>query len=335
MPKKPETIIEPINASFDVVGAAINSNNKSNTDQKDTQEELPKALYLGALPIGDIKLDCAVLDNGMRILTASSIFRAFGRPRQGMNSRLEIDGTKLPPFIAAKNLEPFINQEFINLTKQVKYIDGNKEKNGYVATLLPKMCEVYLSARRAGGDVLTESQNKLAIQSEILLSALAQVGIDALVDEATGFQLDRKHNALRLLLSKYIADGMQKWIHTFPDSFFAELDRLYGNQQTTSRKRPRYYGNFINKYIYNPIENGYVKQKLDKLNITDDGKRRARFHQWLTDDARNILAHQIGRVQGKMEDCNNIDSFKRKVEHQKNISIAPYLFDEMNKIIED
>lgn len=38
-----------------------------------------------------------------------------------MNSRLEIDGTKLPPFLAAKNLEPFINQIVIDRTKQVKF----------------------------------------------------------------------------------------------------------------------------------------------------------------------------------------------------------------------
>ena len=292
----------------------------------------PKAMYLGVLPIGDMQLDCAVLDNGMRVLTATSVFIAFGRSRKGMNSRLEIEGTKLPPFLAAKNLEPFIHQGVIDRITPIKYLDGKQEKTGYVATLLPIMCEVYLSARR--NNSLVASQQKLAEQSEILLSALAQVGIDALVDEATGYQLDRKHDALRILLSKYIAEGLQRWILTFPDSFFVELDRLYGNEQTTSRNRPQYYGHFINKYIYDPIESGYVKNKLNELNINAEGKRRARFHQWLSSDGRNILIHQIGRVQGKMEECNGIKQFKSRQEKQKLISIAPYLFDEMNRIIE-
>lgn len=65
---------------------------------------LSKALYVGSLPIGDIELECAVLDDNSRILTATSIFTAFGRSRKGMNDRLEIAGTKLPPFVAAKNL---------------------------------------------------------------------------------------------------------------------------------------------------------------------------------------------------------------------------------------
>lgn len=294
--------------------------------------DIKKALYRGILPIGELELDCAVLEDGTRILTARSIFTAFGRPRQGLNSRVEIDGIKLPPFIAAKNLEPYINQDIMQGITLIEYLDGNTIKSGYDAALLPSMCQLYLTARRDG--VITPSQEKLAVQSEILLSAFAKVGIAALIDEATGYQLDRKHDALRLLLSKYIADGLQSWMHTFPDTFFIELDRLYGNEQTTSRKRPQYYGSFINKYIYEPIENGYVKKELDKLNIKEDGKRKARFHQWLSSDGRNILIHQIGRVQGLMEMCQDIEGFRRAVEKQKTISIAPYLFDEMNNIIE-
>ncbi|MCQ4105142.1 P63C domain-containing protein [Erwinia persicina] len=296
------------------------------------EEVLLKAIYQGSLPIGDATLDCAVLEDGTRVLSATSIFNAFGRSRKGMNGRLEIDGTKIPPFLAAKNLESLITQDVIDRTKLITYIDGTKKKQGYAATLLPRMCQIYLDARRK--DLLLQSQEKLAIQAEILLSAFAMVGIDALVDEATGYQHDRKHDALRLLLSKYISEGLQKWMLTFPDSFFAELDRLYSNESTSSRKRPQYYGKFINKYVYDPIEHGYLKKELDNLNIKEDGKRRARFHQWLNDNGRNILIHQIGRVQGLMETCPNIDKFKKASQKQKDISIAPYLFDEMNNIID-
>ncbi len=327
MPKREDRTIEPINADFDRVTKAVLS-----APIKAEKTAYPKALYIGTLPIGDMELGCAVLDNGTRVLTATSVFTAFGRARKGSNTRLEIDGTRIPPFLAAKNLEPYINQDVIERTTPVKYLDGTHEKSGYVASLLPKMCEIYLAARR-NGDLAT-SQEKLAAQSEILLSALAQVGIDALIDEATGYQYDRKHNALRLLLAKYIAEGLQKWILTFPDSFFAELDRLYGDERTTSRARPQYYGKFINKYVYDPIEHGYVKSKLNELNIDAEGKRRARFHQWLSGDGRNILIHQIGRVQGLMEMCSDIEKFKSASTKQKQISIAPYLFDEMNKIIE-
>lgn len=317
-------LIEPINAPFDDVSRAMVAG--KNDDVK------RRALFSGPLPIADVDLYCAVLDDETRVLSATSIFKAFKRPRKGANTRLEIGGDQLPPFLAAKNLEPFINQELIRRTKLIRYRDGSAIRSGYDSELLADMCDVYLNARRAG--VLTESQMPLAEQAEILQSAFARVGIAAVIDEATGYQKVRGNDALRILLGRYIADGLRKWLSTFPDSFFAELDKLYGNEPTAG-KRPQYYGRFINKYVYEPIENGYVKARLNQLNIRDDGKRRARFHQWLTDEGRDVLIRQIGRVEARMEMFSNIETFRKAEAKQKSISIAPYLFDDMNKIIED
>ncbi|WP_284891929.1 P63C domain-containing protein [Cobetia amphilecti] len=296
-----------------------------------------EAVYSGQLPISDVELDCAVLDNGARVLSERAVHRAFGSKRGGSHWKRmkEVEGgDNLPSFLSAKNYSPFISQELMQSLKDpVIYsaTSGGMVAHGIRAELLPEICGVFLAARRAG--VLHRTQEHLAIQAEVLMEAFAKVGIIALVDEATGYQHDRSHDALRLLLSKYIAQGLQKWLKTFPDTFFAELDRLYNND-TRHGKRPQYYGLFINKYVYLPIENGYVKKELDKLNVTDEGKRKARFHQWLSDDGRNMLVHQIGRVQGLMEICTDITHFRKSAEKQRSVSIAPYLFDEMNRIVE-
>ena len=326
MPKEPEKI-EPItDGTFDDVVGKVAMGEHDHIKLK--------ALMSGPLPIADVDLHCAVLDDETRIISATSVFKAFKRPRKGMNTRLEVGGDQIPPFLAAKNLKPYINQDVIERTKLIQYRDGGAIKSGYDAELLVDMCDIYLKARR-DGDVLTESQEKLAIQAEILQSSFARVGIAAIIDEATGYQRVRGNDALRILLSRYIAEGLRKWLLTFPDSFFSLLDKLYGNEPTSSGKRPQYYGKFINKYVYDPIENGYLKAELDRLNITDEGKRRARFHQWLSDDGRDVLIRQIGRVEARMELFKDIKEFKKAEEKQKAISIAPYLFDEMNKIIED
>ena len=273
----------------------------------------------------------------MRVLSENAVHRAFGIERSGWARWKRVKqnegGTHMPSLMSAKNYAKFIPQKLVeDLESPVMYrmSAGAKPARGTRAELLPEICEVFLSARREGA--LHPSQEPLAQQAEILVTAFAKVGIFALIDEATGYQRDRTHDALRLLLAKYIAEGLQKWIKTFPDSFFAQLDRLYGNN-TTHRTRPSYYGHFINTYIYNPLEHGYLKKELDKLNITSEGKRRARFHQWLKEDGRRLLTHQIGRVEGIMEACNSMEHFKSTIKKQKSISIAPYLFDEMNKII--
>lgn len=317
----PDKIIEPLKADFDDLAKSLVSNPK-------TAKGL-KALYQAPLPIGGVELDCAVLDDkdNTRVIGMTSVFKAFDRvPRS--NNRL----INIPAFMDAKNLQSYINQEFMGLIKPIEYFDGKSEKVGYNARIITKMCKMYLDARRDG--VLTSKQLHLAEKSEILQSAFADLGVITLIDEATGFQRDRSHDALRLLLERYISEGMRRWIKTFPDSFFRELDKLYDNETTKSQKRPQYYGNFINRYVYDPIEHGYIKQKLDALNITDKGKRKARFHQWLSDEGKQVLTRQIGRVEMLMELCPDIDAFKKAAIKQKKVSIAPYLFDEMNQIID-
>ena len=333
---KERTVTAPIVGAIDEV---VNSINESKTLPTARNKKLPSAVYSGLLPIGDIAIGCAVLEDGTRVLSERAVHRAFGSKRGGSHWRrmkANSDGATLPSFISATNLLPFVSSDLQDaLMTPILYAasSGGTAANGIKAEMLPEICGIYLKARREGK--LHPSQEHMAMQAEVLMEAFAKVGIVALVDEATGYQKQRGHDALRLLLSKYIADGLQKWIKTFPDSFFAELDRLYNNKPTTSRARPQYYGLFINKFVYEPMENGYVKSELDKLNIDDTGKRKARFHQWLVDDGRSMLIYQIGRVQGLMEMCKDIENFKSAAKKQRRISVAPYLFDEMNKIIGD
>ena len=328
MAKKPETKIEPIDATFDDVANALVL--QSNTKAK---VEIPNARYSGSISIGDAEIGCAVLEDGTRLLTQSDMMRALGRSRQAKGRGFYDADVNLPAFLTAKNIKDFIPSDLYVTSSQIEFTMPNGQKAfGYKAELLPQVCEVYLEARDAG--VLLQSQMHIAQQADILIRSLARVGIAALVDEATGYQLDRGHDALRLLMEKYIVEGLQKWIQMFPDTFFAELDRLYDNAPTTPRSRPQYYGRFINKYVYDPIEHGYVKAELDKLNITDEGKRKARFHQWLTDEGRTIVTRQIGKVEGIMEMCEDIEHFKRVARRQKSVSVAPYLFDEMNRILD-
>jgi P63C domain len=327
-----DKMMEPIDASFDDVAASMVGGAKV------VAPKLLVALYSGVLPIGDIELDSSVLEDGTRVLSERAVHRTFGSKRGGSHWRrmkANPDGANLPSFMSAKNLAPSIPPKLkASLVRPLRYHVslGSPVANGMKAEFLPDICGVWLTARRSENGLLP-SQEHLAEQAEILMHAFAKVGIVALIDEATGYQRDRKHNALRLLLNKYIVEGLQKWLHTFSDYFFTELDRLYDNPKTTPRNRPQYNGKFINKNVYDPIENGYVKAELDKLNITDKGKRRARFHQWLTEEGRTILTRQIGCVEGIMEMCKDIEHFKLVARRQKTITVVPYLFDEMNRII--
>jgi hypothetical protein len=275
-----------------------------------------KSQYAGIIKVGNTELPCYVLDNGDRVLSTRGIMKSLGRTWRGR----KYSGTELPVFIEANNLKPFIDEDSREVLTPIFFrTDTGSFAEGFKAEILPLVCETYLKANDE--NALTESQKKVARNCEVLIRAFARVGIIALIDEATGYQFDRKYDALRVLLQHYIAEGIQKWTKRFPDKFFEELDRLYENPKTTSRSRPQYYGKFINAYVYEPIENGYVKEELNKLNITDDNKRKAKFHQWLSDFGVNQLQLQIGRVMGLLEVSPNMRKFKSMVARQSGLSL--------------
>lgn len=272
-------------------------------------------VYRGTIKIGDIEINCAVNQNGVRVISQYSINKAFDRGEGGSRN--------LPKIIDLKALEPFIDEGLRGRATNLIQVEDMK---CFEAELIPDICEVWLKARDLGV-LTTDKQLNTAKKAEIIMRALSRIGIVALIDEATGYQYNRKKDALRLLLEQYIAEGLQKWLKRFPDKFFEELDRLYGNEKTTSRKRPMYYGRFINKYIYEPIENGLVKKEIDKKNITVDGKRVARFHQWLTTDLGiNQLTVQIGRVMGIMEISDTLKEFDKHAKRQKGLAVQEELF---------
>ena len=292
---------------------------------------LPKALYRGQLLIGDLKLDCLVLSNGMRVLTAKSVYLALGSLTSETYIKLELNEDTLSLFFASKNLQSYINQDVISRFSPIPYLDNKQKKIAYIANLLPKLCQLYLNARRNGD--LHFTQKRLAIQSEILLSTLAQVGITSLIDETTGYQHDRKHEALRILLSNHVALGLHKLLDAFPDSFFSELDWLYYSSSTKLLKRPQIYAHIINKYIFEAIELGWFKSDLNVTNATSKEEYKTKFYQWLCREGKDMLLNKIHKVQELMKMYSNVKSFKVAAAKQKIISFTAYYFDDENRMI--
>lgn len=52
----------------------------------------------------------------------------------------------------------------------------------------------------------TDRQAQMATKASIFLSACAKVGLEALIDEATGYQYERAEDALQVKLRAVIAD---------------------------------------------------------------------------------------------------------------------------------
>lgn len=272
--------------------------------------KLQKATHEGKLPIGEKILNCAVLEDGTRLLTASSIFAAFERPRKG-KSKDEQRVTNMPSFLDANNIQPFIGEDLKGWTIPIKYKSKtSNESSGYDAKILPAICKVYLDARQSGK--LTARQMPLARASEILLLGLSNIGIIALVDEATGYQYEREADELQKILKAYISEELLQWQKTFPDTYYKEIFRLNGWNFTVQdiKKRPGVVGKWTNKIIYDQLPKGILKELKTKTPKSEAGNYTARFFQSLTAETGHPhLSAQLNQVIAIMRISDNWQQF--------------------------
>lgn len=271
------------------------------------------ATHSGELVIGDMHIECAVLEDGRRVISQGTVLAALGRARS-MGRREMTDGRA--PFLSAANLRPFVGPELATLETPVQYRlpSNNGRAVGYRAEILPMVCEVYLDARNE--NVLLRSQKTAARAAEVLIRGLARVGIIALVDEATGYQEVRARQELQKILEAYVAAEFRPWVKQFPDEFFRHVYRLQGWEfRPGTSKRTPYVGKLIKHYIYEQLPGG-VLAELERVNPTDaTGRRRRKHHQHLTVDTGNAhLDRQISTVTTLMRIARNLPEFEELFE---------------------
>jgi hypothetical protein len=278
---------------------------------------IPKASHTGTLHIGDLEIACAVLPDGTRVLSQRGVGRALGRSFGGSDWRNQEAGEdgagKLPFFLTAASLKPFIDNDLLVLvTRPIPYRHdkGGGIALGISATALPQICDVWLKAREAGA-INKGPQLVVAQKAEILMRALAQVGIGALVDEATGYQEVRAREALQAFLEKFIRKELAVWVKSFPDEFFRQLYRLKKWPWSGSSRRPGIVGHYINDLVYKRLGPGVLEQLQQKNPVELNGRRKHRHTQWLTDDIGHpALANHMFALVGFMRAADGWDDFK-------------------------
>lgn len=270
---------------------------------------IERATHQGTLQIADQELDCVVLEDGRRVISQASIMALLGR---STSSGRRTRNQNRPPFLEANNLTEFISPELWEQLIRIDYRVGesNTTRTGYNAEILPRICDVYLTARSE--NALAPTQAPAAEASERVVRALSLVGITALVDEATGYQETRAKDELQKLLQAYVAEEFRPWIRKFPETFFKQVYRLHGWEfRPGNHQHPGYTGKFINEFVYDELPEG-VLDRLRELNPANEaGNRPRKHHQHLTEDQGvNHLEQQIQRVITLMQVSRDKSEFK-------------------------
>lgn len=269
------------------------------------------------LKIGNAEIQCYVLEDGTRVLSQEGFLAALGRAKKargGSGASLAEDGVdRLPGFLSANNIKPFITNEILESTTPIAFKTSSGTKAyGYKAELLPLVCRVYLEARDAG--LLLANQKHLAYSADILIRGLAVVGISSLVDEATGYQRDRAKNALAKILEEYIAKDLQPWVKTFDADFYEEMFRLRGLKYPPEQPhfKPQYFGILTNDIVYKRLAPGVLDALKDEAKKAD---KKGKLHQHLTAGfgRQNLLRH-LGKVVALMNISDTWDDFLMKLD---------------------
>lgn len=279
--------------------------------------DLPQATHEGPLRLGDAVIEAAVLKDKRRVLTQSAVMRALGRARQAKGRSYYEGDVNLPAFITAKNLKPFIPNELYVTSSQIVFRTKKGSRAfGYPAELLAKICGVFIDADAAGK--LTDAQKHIAAKARLLIRGLAETGIIALVDEATGYQEDRPKDELQKILAAYISPTLLPWTERFPLEFFKEMFRVYGwkwpftEDNYPGPQGPRYAGKLIKKIIFENLPPG-VLEELDRLNPPNaKWQRKSRMSQLLSSEIGHPHVEKlvaINHMLFKLSD--NKEDFKR------------------------
>lgn len=298
-------------------------------------DKLPKATHQGDLDIVSLKIPCAVLEDGTRVLRERSVATALGRKGSGaywQKKRNAGKGALMPEYVSARNLEPFIDGETREmLLNPITY----KTKTGSIAqginaTVLPKICDIWLNAREKGA--LSESQLITAKKAEILVRGFAHIGIIALVDEATGYQEVRDRLALQKLLEKYISKELLPWAKRFPDEFYKEMFRLKNWQYSPlSVKRPKLVGRLTSDIVYQRLAPGVLSELKRKTPRDEKGRLKQHYHRWLTPDIGHPkLAEHLAGIIALMRASSSWSSFHRLIQRAfpKYGDTIPLLFED-------
>ena len=194
-------------------------------------------------------------------------------------------GTRLNRYMNQESLKPFIyKQNSPEYYEPIACYKGKTPIKGYEASVLVRICNAFLEARR--NIKLGTRQETIAEQCEILVGGFAELGLIALIDEATGYQHDREKDALQKIIDAYVSEELRAWQKTFPDAYYKEIFRLRGWDFTVNgiKKRPGVVGTWTKQLIYSQLPEGVFEELKRVTPKTKSGNYAARFFQSLKPD---------------------------------------------------
>lgn len=271
---------------------------------------LPVAKYKGVLRLMDREIPCYVLEDEQRVIGRVATTEML----TGIKGQGDFES-----YICSRNLQEYIHSEEISdrmVSFRLPEVDQlHVEVKGLPHDVLIDVCRGFMKALAASDRPnpsikLTRRQHEIAMQAGLFLAACSDIGLMALIDEATGFQYDRARDALEVKLKAYLEDEMRKWEKTFPDELWLEFGRLTGWSKSVTL-RPKYWGQLVNELVYEYMDSDVAQWLRDNAPKPRHGQN---YHQWMSSQygLRKLVEH-IWKLLGIAKTCENMVELKDKM----------------------
>lgn len=258
----------------------------------------PFAKWRGHIDLGGDLLDVYVLDGGQRVISLRATIKSIA----------STDSGNLGSYIGTNNLKPFIDHDKIAGELLEFSIPGNPIKGlGLTTEHFELICRGYVRALYEKAQ-LTERQRDIAIKCAVLTAGLTRTGLDALIDEATGYQYERAEDALQVKLRAFIADELRDWEKTFPDELWEEFGRLT-HWSGPLQSRPKWWGKLVLELVYDTLDKDVAKYLRE--NKPPPG---VHWHRQLTESVGvRQLVSRCYEIVGMAKDCHDMRELRDKV----------------------
>jgi len=308
---KKKKIIEPIKASSEDVVKAIVDVGKSMEEKK-----YPRALTSDGVISPIIKAECWILDNGKYIVRG----RGFIRTLTGVEDDKKLSGQRFKRLLNSKALCNILSEELRNkLSIPIDfYTKKGKMEWGYDATALPQMAKdfwkAYLTKKIKEGDTyFYEAKN-----SEKLVNAFLNLSITTHIEQITGFNPKAREFAEAFFRENFVRElpsGQKRKFEYI--GFFDGMYKIYGliRKKDKPWQNPSFFGKFINKYIYTPLDvivtNGKIKTRdiLRKQLKEKRGKSGRTLYSFIQEKGEAKFFGHLGMLTHLMKVSDNKDEF--------------------------
>ncbi len=261
------------------------------------------------LQLGELSIPCYVLEDGTRVFSGRGIQKILGSTAtSGKWLEKFVNSDEISPYLAVKKTG--ISSVLDKLSSPIKFYrpsagGSQSETYGYEVTLLIDICDAIISSSETG----KFNDESIIKNANIIIRAVAKVGIIALVDEATGYDKEKKRakDELQKFLTQFLSDEASKWVKTFEDSFFEMIYKMRGWNWNMTNKRPGVVGQWINNIVYERIAPLTLSTLNDKNPKNEKGYRKDKHHQFFTEDiGKPKLKEYLASVEalGRASDYN-------------------------------